>query len=408
MKLEEIHSEVLNEAIKGPLAAFEFALRAAGKGVGEANGALLSAVQKINPSVRQLTRATDEEISKALLRVEFKEYRQIIAKSIIANKEREIELILRVSDLTTTQGIKQAKANIANRLGIKNAFANDVVNLKIPKTPRVTPLTQNIDELWSFFGDEMKNFGLLKKFRPTDRKLFILEVRSAVQKEIAKISPKFEIHLNNLKKSYDRLSPTEQKEMLVKVRDNMKKLGEEKNLSQKIINRLNDGIVDFLRNIKDSKYTSMVIIGSTTISGALDLVRASGEDGPFKGPLGADGYTTFGVKAAAQYIGKVIVSLNPYALFIYIGLTLDSIVRYAIFIKNKKNDKTNVQKTKEYIKNKADTLIKKISPKLDSLNQEYQPKVDSLTQTLKNKISPNKPNQLDSAGKEQIIDPFKQ
>ena len=64
MKLEEIHSEVLNEAIKGPLGAFEYALRAAGKGIGEANGALLSAVQKINPAVKQLFRATDEEISK--------------------------------------------------------------------------------------------------------------------------------------------------------------------------------------------------------------------------------------------------------------------------------------------------------------------------------------------------------
>lgn len=413
MKLEEIHSEVLNEAIKGPLGAFEYALRAAGKGIGEANGALLRAVQKINPAVKQLFRATDEEISKALLRAEFKEYRQIIAKSIMANKEREIDLILKASDLTTTQGIKQAKAEIANRLGIKNAFANDIVNLKIPKTsiqPKVTPLVQNTDELWSFFNNEMKNFGVLRKLSPEDRRLFILELRSAVQKEITKISPKFEIHLNNLKKSYDKLSPTEQKAMLIKVRDSIKKLGEEKNLSQKITNTLYNGIVDFLNNVKDSKYTSVILVGSTVTSFILDAVRFTAEDGPFKGHFGLDIFYTIGIKTIAQYFSKLLLALNPFTIFIYVGLTLDSIVRYINFLsnKNKKSDKTNVQKATEYVKNKADTLTKKYAPKVDSLKQEYQPKLDSLTQSLKNKLSSRNPNELDTTGKDQIIDPFKQ
>lgn len=413
MKLEEIHSEVLNEAIKGPLGAFEYALRAAGKGIGEANGALLSAVQKINPAVKQLFRATDEEISKALLRAEFKEYRQIIAKSIIANKEREIDLILKSSDLTTTQGIKQAKANIANRLGIKNAFANDVVNLKIPKTsgtPRVTPLIQNTDELWSFFNNEMKNFGVLKRFSSEDRRLFILELRSAIQKEITKISPKFEIHLNNLKKSYDKLSPTEQKEMLIKVRDSIKKLGEEKNLSHKITNALYGGIVDFLKNAKDSKYTSMILIGSTLTSLILDSVRLVSEDGAFKGHFGLDIFYTIGIKSIAQYFSKLLLALNPFTIFIYVGLTLDSIVRYINFLVNrdKKDDRTKLQKIIDNGKNKVDTLTKKYAPKLDSVRQEYQPKIDSTLQSLKNKLSPNNSNELDTAGKAQIIDPFKQ
>ena len=137
MELVKIHEELINEASKGPLAAFEFILKAAGIGLTEANGALLKSIQKINPNVKQLFKATPEEVNKAFARLEFKEYRKIIVDYYLTNQKKEIEKILKVFDLTNTQSIKQAKAEIANKLSMKNAIANDVVErYKTTKVPK--------------------------------------------------------------------------------------------------------------------------------------------------------------------------------------------------------------------------------------------------------------------------------
>lgn len=138
MELVKIHEELINEAAKGPLAAFEYILKAAGKGLAEANSALLKSVQKINPNVKQLFKATPEEVNKALGRLEFKEYRKIIVDYYLTNQKKEIEKILKGFDLTNTQSVKLAKAEIANTLKYKNAIAYDVVERYRPKTRKTT------------------------------------------------------------------------------------------------------------------------------------------------------------------------------------------------------------------------------------------------------------------------------
>lgn len=132
MELIKIHEELINEA-KGPLQAFEYILKAAGKSMGEANGALLKSVQKINPNVKQLFKATPEEVNKAFGRLEFKEYRKILVDFYLTNQKKEIEKILKRFDLSNTESVKLAKAEVANKLQHKNAIANDIVDRYKPK-----------------------------------------------------------------------------------------------------------------------------------------------------------------------------------------------------------------------------------------------------------------------------------
>ena len=157
MKLVKIHEELLNEAAKGPLAAFEYIFKAAGKGLAEANGALLKSVQKINPNVKQLFRATPEEVNKAFKRLEFKEYRKIIVDHTLTNQKKEIEKILKKFDLSNTESVKLAKAEVANKLSLKDAVAYDVVERYRPKKVKSTstkttppPTPPNVPDINAF------------------------------------------------------------------------------------------------------------------------------------------------------------------------------------------------------------------------------------------------------------------
>jgi hypothetical protein len=431
MKLEEIHSEILNEAVSGPLAAFEYALRAAGKGISEANSALLSAVQKINPSVRQLYRATDEEISKALLRVEFKEYRQIIAKSIIANKEREIELILKSSDLTTTQGIKQAKADIANRLGVKNAFANEIVNLKLPKTrPIVNPRGPSNpfdtlrpvtipQETKNAFIEMMNKKGI--KIKSQDLDNVMIELQKSVDQQLAKAEKTFKdpTFIKTLQ-AYNRLPLSEQEQIINKVIESVKNSYGEYLLGLKVTTKTkeklqsawNKSVDAFFLGQKEKgkmldwasffswwKNSIGVSFGLFTYSIYVEAVRNEG-----KGLLNGIG---FAFEKIIQAPDRLMKSLIPGVNLIYssaaaITQTFLFSVEYIAKKLNLEPDKKptlkqRIKTGKKYV----DSTYKANKPKLDSLNQEYKPKVDSTLQSLKNKLNPQ-PSVLDKTGKQEL------
>jgi hypothetical protein len=204
MKLRETYENILNEAAKGPLAAFEYMFKAAGKGMIEANGALLKAIQKINPAIKQLNKATDKDINKAFARVEFKEYRKIISNTVIANQKKEIEKILKGFNLSNPQSIKQAKAEIANKLGIKNAVADDVVNTYVPKKSgstggKVVPTQNPYDALKPVvisqeskdaFVELMNRKGV--KIKPQHLDDVMREVQKSVDIEVGKVEKIFE------------------------------------------------------------------------------------------------------------------------------------------------------------------------------------------------------------------------
>lgn len=436
MKLEEIHNEVLNEVAKGPLAAFEYALKAAGKGFPEANGALLSAVQKINPSVKQLFKATDEEISKALLRVEFKEYRQIIAKSIISNKEKEIDLILKAADLTTIQGIKQAKANIANRLGIKNAFANDIVNLKIPKsggTPRPPRGAANPfdtlnpviipQETKNAFIEMMNKKGI--KIKSQDLDNVMMELQKSVDQQLLKAEKTFRdpTFIKTLQ-AYNRLPLSEQEQIINKVIESVKNSYGEYLLGLKVSTKTKEKLQSLWNKSVDAFFLGQkekgkpldwgsffswwknsigVSLGLFTYSIYVEAVRNEG-----KGLLNGIG---FAIEKIIQAPDRLMTSLIPGANLIYssaaaIKQTFLFSVEYVakkfnLEPEKKLTPKQRLEKGYKDGKKVVDSLKQEYKPKLDSLNQEYRPKVDSTFQSLKNKLNPQ-PSVLDKTGKPPI------
>jgi hypothetical protein len=155
MKLLDIHEELINEAT-GPLAAFEYILKAAGKKMSNANAALLVALKQVDPNLTKLADASDDQINRAIAKPAFKEYRKVIVDYIVATKQKDIQKILNKFDLSNPSVVRQAKAEIANKLNLKNAFANDVVtdymkkNKPTPPGPGPGPTPPNVPDVNAF------------------------------------------------------------------------------------------------------------------------------------------------------------------------------------------------------------------------------------------------------------------
>jgi hypothetical protein len=268
MKLVKIHEELINEAARGPLGAFEFIFKAAGKGLAEANGALLKSVQKINPNVKQLFRATPEEVNKAFKRTEFKEYRKIIVDHTLTNQKKEIEKILKKFDLSNTESVKLAKAEVANKLSLKDAVAYDVVERYRPKTQKTVKtnlsVETSIDDLWNYFSrDQMRYYKIKKLLTPEQGKLFIKQIKPEIEKTVQKEFPKIEKKLLDLKSKYDILTPVQQKKLLVDTQKAIYDLGTKKGMSTETISLLWSSIFGFVKGTtpKTKLYASFIMAG---------------------------------------------------------------------------------------------------------------------------------------------------
>lgn len=250
MELVKIHEELINEAAKGPLAAFESILKAAGKGLAEANGALLKSIQKINPNVKQLFRATPEEVNKAFARLEFKEYRKIIVDYNLTYQKKEIEKILKGFDLTNNQSIKQAKAEIANKLSMKNAIANDVVEKYKPKTQKTGTSTNTsvgnatelsimydfankeldkLDEyLWNRVNNKgLKRFFLLKRISRSNWNSYRNELFNHLNKTLSeRLEKETKLKLTEVKEFFENLDLNDKKGADKIINDSVKKFNE--------------------------------------------------------------------------------------------------------------------------------------------------------------------------------------
>jgi len=131
LKLKNIVHTIIAEDLlveaRGPLAAFEYFIKAAGKTLVGANEALLFALKKVNPEIKQIYRASDEEIGKALLRKEFKEYRTIISKGLYQRFKEDIDEILKKYDLTDIEKQVAAAEEIVQKTNIRKEIAVDIV-----------------------------------------------------------------------------------------------------------------------------------------------------------------------------------------------------------------------------------------------------------------------------------------
>jgi len=270
MKLQETYENILNEAAKGPLAAFEYMFKAAGKGMIEANTSLLKAVQKINPAIRQLNKATDEEINKAFARVEFKEYRKIISNTVISNQKKDIEKILKGFNLSNPQSIKQAKAEIANKLSIKNAVADDVVNAYVPKKSgstggKVVPIQNPYDALKpvvisqeskNAFVELMNKKGI--KIKPQHLDDVMREVQKSVDIEVGKIERIFEdpTFIKTLQ-LFNRLPIEKQDEIVKKAIEIVKKSYGDYLMGLKITEKTKNNLKSLYDNAVDAYFLGM-------------------------------------------------------------------------------------------------------------------------------------------------------
>ncbi len=314
MELIKIHEELINEA-KGPLAAFEYILKAAGKSLGEANGALLRSIQKINPNVKQLFRATPEEINKAFGRLEFKEYRKILVDFYLTNQKKEIEKILKSFDLSNTQAVKQAKAEIANKLQHKNAIANDIVDRykpkkvgttggKVPTSTKNLPIETSIDDLWNYFSrDQMRYYKIKKLLTPEQGKLFIKQIKPEIEKTVQKEFPKIEKKLLDLKSMYEKLTPVQQKKLLVDTQKAIYDLGTKKGMSVETINILWDSMFGFVKGTtpRTKLYASLIMTGlSFGIDGFVFI-----HEKEFKGHFGLPFHATAILKLLAAAGGFI-------------------------------------------------------------------------------------------------------
>lgn len=132
MKLTNIYKEIISE---GPLDALRNLL---GSKLPQAERSLLAGAGRLFgnrvTNVASLSRLTDDELNQALKTVEFKAYRASITAGLIAQHESDINKIIKSFDVTTKQGRMGAKAAIANKLQVKNAFADDIFKTKVPKS----------------------------------------------------------------------------------------------------------------------------------------------------------------------------------------------------------------------------------------------------------------------------------
>lgn len=131
MKLTNIYKEILSE---GVLDAFRALL---GPKFAQAERSLVTAAGRLFgnrvTNVASLSNLTDDELNQALRAAEFKAYRASIAASYIAQHDAQINRIIKRFDVTTSQGRMGAKAEIANKLNVKNAFADEIFKAKAPK-----------------------------------------------------------------------------------------------------------------------------------------------------------------------------------------------------------------------------------------------------------------------------------
>jgi hypothetical protein len=205
-----IVEDLLTEAT-GPLAAFENIIKAAGKTLIGANEALLFALKKVNPEIKQLYKASDSEIAAAMAKREFREYRQIIAKGLYNQFEKDIDNILKKADLSTIDGKASAAEAITKKTGIREELSAEIVKVKSPKkqpTPKpipVPPVNIPIEEVSAtrkfIQGMNMSVLDYLKKIPLIKKRLSNvyykqLEPLDALKNQFDTLSNKMKIKLS--------------------------------------------------------------------------------------------------------------------------------------------------------------------------------------------------------------------
>jgi hypothetical protein len=245
------------------------------------------------------------------------------------------------------------------------------------------------EQLWKYFADQMSKLNVVKKLGAQQGKLFIEEMAAAIEKEISKNGQKIELSLDKLKKQYDSIkSPSERAKLLSEIQDNILNLGKNKTTtSESQSNRL-EAFMNFMKGPQDKKTLKYIFITSTITSLVLDTMRAYDSDQEFKGHFGMNIPKTVGVKAAAIFVGSVLLKMNMVGVILNVGIALESLLRSIPWFfgrndKPKQTLKQKVQATGAKVKKTADSVYNANKPKIDSLKNAYKPKVDSVVQKLK-------------------------
>ena len=251
----------------------------------------------------------------------------------------------------------------------------------------VTILTE--EQLWKYFADQMSKLNVVKRLGAQQGKLFIEEMAAALEKQISKNGQKIELSLDKLKKQYDSIkSPSERSKLLSEIQDNILNLGKNKTTTPESRAIRWEAFTNFMKGPQDKKALKYIFITSTITSLVLDTMRAVDTDEKFKGHFGMNIPKTIGVKAAAIFVGSVLLKMNMVGVIINVGIALESLIRSIpwFFNREDKPKQTLKQKAKagvEKVKKAADSAYNANKPKIDSLKNVYQPKVDSVIQKAK-------------------------
>lgn len=343
MKLESVIKQIVSEAVT-PVQFLMKAIKSLGKGAVEAENALIRAIRKegnLGPKVAvDVYNVTEELMQRAVKNVEFAAYRKLIAQKLY-NKNQQLfdDIILNSTGKTRILQL--------NNAGIPPFFQEEVRNLSklknrtIKQTKTTTPTPPAIptlesylsdpSSLWSTFRGELKKYKVTSNLSEAQGELFVEEIKGIIEKEYTKSGKKLEVTLENLKKVYDNLQPSQRKQFLDQAVKNIKSLGIKGKLSVEAVELLKNGITSiFSKNIPISKAKGYLYL-CTGVSIILDILRYNEDkekDAEFKGHFGQMGtMSTMGLKATILFIS----SHFPNAMIAMITnaiLALDSIYRY--------------------------------------------------------------------------------
>jgi hypothetical protein len=258
----------------------------------------------------------------------------------------------------------------------------------------VTILTE--EQLWKYFTDQMSRLNVVKKLGTQQGKLFIEEMTAAIEKQISKNGQKIEFSLDKLKKQYDDIkSPSDRADLLLEIQDKILNLGKNKNISSTSRGTRWETFKNFMKGPQDKKTLKYIFITSTITSLVLDSMRAYDSDEEFEGHFGMNIPKTVGVKAAAIFVGSVLLKMNMVGVILNVGIALESLVRSIPWFLSKTKPKQTLKQQykagKEKVINYGDSTLKANKPKIDSLKNIYQPKADSVLQNLKTNTDNNQP-----------------
>lgn len=340
MKFESVIKQIISEQVTPNQVILKLLKTLGKKGAPEAESALIRAIRKegnLGPKVAvDVNNVTEELMMRAVKNVEFASYRKLIAQKLY-NKNQELydDIILK---LTGKKRIQQL-----NNAGIPPVFQEEVRNLnklkketikQTPTTPSIPTLEtylSNPSSLWSTFRSELKKYKVTSNLSQSQGELFVEEIKGIIEKEYVKSNKKLEVTLENLKKVYDNLQPSQRKQFLDQAVKNVKSLGIKGNFSSETIEVLKNGITSvFSKNI-GPKVAKNYIYLSTAISVLHDILRYYDDkenDAEFMGHFGLMGTgPTIAGKGLVLWISShfpnFIVALIANAI-----LVLDSAYRY--------------------------------------------------------------------------------